>query len=52
MATKSLKKLAPSNQQKPGGDAGPGTNINSAKVLMVSNTNLTKGTSSSRGKGK
>lgn len=52
MATKSLKNLAPSNKQKPGGDAGPGTKINSAQLHTASGTKLMTGASSYRGKGK
>lgn len=53
MATKSLKKLAPSNKQRPGGDPGPAaTKINSASVLMAPSTKLMSGMSASRGKGK
>lgn len=52
MATKSLKKLAPSNKQRPGGDAGPGTKINSAHLLSAPSTKLMAGMSASRGKGK
>lgn len=53
MATKSLKKLAPSNKQRPGGDAGPGASkISSASLHSASGTKLMAGASAYRGKGK
>lgn len=53
MATKSLKNLAPSNKQKPGGDPGPNAGkINSASLHSASGTKLMAGASAYRGKGK
>lgn len=52
MATKSLKKLAPANKQKPGGDAGPGSKINSASLQRAPGSNLMAGSTAYRGKGK
>jgi hypothetical protein len=50
---KSLKKLAPANKQRPGGDPGPGgAKINSAHLLSASGTKLMTGSSAYRGKGK